>query len=189
MFLLEGAIELLSQQQRDCQNTNQCPICDHALTSPQQVNECLQQLESKKDSIAKTRNDDAVVIHDHCVAALNGAKSKQASSPRLEFYIRLGMLSEWRSQKMESLSTMHCMACLRRFSSAHDFSQFLQRVDSRSSVMERELHIHPKFCPVVTWPNNATPSSSAATAPVEDLSPSPVKRLRISTDFAKVLKI
>lgn len=201
MFLLEGAILFLSRQQQECQRTSCCPVCSTALLEPTRA-ECVQNLEAKKALTAKTRygfkfrlntdsparphrKEDAVAIHEHCVHALNGAKSKQASSQRLEFYLRLGMLSEWRSQKAESLSAMHCKGCGRQFASAHDFARFLQRMDSNSSEMERELHIHPKFCPV--------PLGDSGGGVTGGESPTPVKRPKLAPasvrEVQKVLKI
>ncbi|KAH9248341.1 hypothetical protein BASA81_014015 [Batrachochytrium salamandrivorans] len=164
MFLLEGAILFLSKQQQECQLTSRCPVCATKLLEPTQA-----------------ENEDAVAIHEHCVQALNGAKSKQASSQRLEFYLRLGMLSEWRSQKAESLNAMHCKGCGRQFASAHDFARFLQRMDSNSSEMERELHIHPKFCPVALSTTAVGESPPLVKRP--KLAPSSVREVQ------KVLKI
>lgn len=72
---------------------------------------------------------------------------KQASSPRLDFYQRLGSLSEWRNQKLECLNSMQCSVCSRSFQNAQEFAHFLKRFDSKSSLMERELHVHSKFSP------------------------------------------
>jgi hypothetical protein len=91
--------------------------------------------------------------------ANNSSDSRTPSATRLAFYLRTGELSEWRQQKLDCMTSMRCFACMRDFS-AEEFSSFLKRVDHRAAVMERELHMHPKFCPVVINPVISSTSNS-----------------------------
>jgi hypothetical protein len=174
MFMFDGAIKLLCKQEEDCIRTGQCAVCHRGLTSKLQLQECTRMLQQKREGITRVRNDEAVALHDSCIQAMNeltGGNSGQKqianipsypsleitaytphlqrapSSARLAFYVRTGELSEWRQQKLDCMTTMSCFACERRFT-AEEFSSFLKRVDHRAAVMERELHIHPKFCPI-----------------------------------------
>lgn len=47
---------------------------------------------------------------------------------------------------MECFGHSKCLACSRGFEK-EEFCKFLKRVDHRAAVMEKELHIHSKFCP------------------------------------------
>jgi len=153
IFMFNGALGLLVKQLDDV-TKGACPVCRRGLTTKKLSQQCLRHLEAKKESVIKIRNEDAVLLHENCVTAIkelgaisDGQQQQTPSSTRLAFYVRTGELSEWRQQKLDCMANMSCFACGRRFMGV-EYSDFLKRVDHRAAVMERELHIHPKFCPI-----------------------------------------
>ena len=154
MFMFDGAIRLLCKQEEDCAKTGCCPVCQRELTTRKMLHQCARLLHAKREAVSKVRNEEAVHLHDSCIAAMNEIGPKvitfpSPSSTRVAFYLRTGELSEWRQQKLDCMASMSCFACSRPFT-PEEFSSFLKRVDHRAAVMERELHIHPKFCPFET---------------------------------------
>ena len=152
MFMFDGAIQLLARQQVDSASQSMCAICKRELDSKSLLQQCTRLLQTKQDSVRRLRNEEALTLHESCVAAISeiGSSSHEIpcpNAPRLAFYLRTGELSEWRQQKMDCMTNMTCFACSRSFA-PEEFSAFLKRVDHRAAVMERELHVHPKFYPV-----------------------------------------
>jgi len=156
------AVRLLAKQEEDCNKTGTCSVCLRSLPSKKMTQQCARRLHAKKESVERVRHEEAVHLHEACVAAMNDLETKvltfpTPSSTRLAFYLRTGELSEWRQQKLDCMSSMACFACSRVFTS-EDFSSFLKRVDHRAASMERELHIHPKFCPFETLESDEAPN-------------------------------
>jgi len=151
MFMFDGAMKLLCRQEEDSSKTGSCAVCRRNLESKKLLHQCSRLLQTKRATVLKIRNDEAVLLHESCVAAMHELGNRIAvptpSTTRLAFYLRTGELSEWRQQKMDCMTNMGCFACARGFTPL-EFSEFLKRVDHRAAVMERELHIHPKFCPI-----------------------------------------
>lgn len=152
MFMFDGAIRLLEKQHTEISKLNSCAICHRSFSTKKMLHNTSRMLEAKRDSVQRLRNQEAATLHDSYVAAMNELEPKNPSrnptpnGARLNFYLRTGELSEWRQQKMDCMSAMACFACSRAFTK-EEFSAFLKRVDHRAAVMERELHVHPKFCP------------------------------------------
>lgn len=148
IFVLQGAIQLLTKQQEDSIASRCCAVCTKPFGDNKNMYiECLRQLEARKQAIEQRRHENATLVFESCVATLRGQVTKQTSSSRLQFYIRSGVLAEWRGQKIACLRSMNCSACLRTFDS-QEFASFLRRVDHYSSRMERDLHVHSEFHPI-----------------------------------------
>jgi len=149
MFMFDGAIQLLFKQQEDCAQTGCCAICRRQLESKKMLQQCTNLLQAKRDTVQRLRNEEAASLHDSCIAAMYEIRTEHdvpsPNPPRLAFYLRTGELSEWRQQKVDCMTNMACFACNRVFS-PEEFAAFLRRVDHRAASMERELHMHPKFC-------------------------------------------
>ena len=205
MFMFDGAIQLLLKQQEDSLLSGSCAICRRHFGSRRLLQQCTNLLQSKRDTVQRLRNDEAASLYDSCVAAMNEIRSEHdvpsLNPPRLAFYLRTGELSEWRQQKVDCMTNMACFACTRGFT-AEEFAAFLRRVDHRAAAMERELHMHPKFCNIPALPmptlekeeahnikfsNSSSPT--AVTLVQEDI-PVPVmhtKRMRWSDDPNDIL--
>jgi hypothetical protein len=193
MFMFDGAIHLLFRQYQESVQTQKCAVCHRRLETKHQLEECVNLLKTKRETVLQVRNEEAVSLYESCVQAMqdllppsassqsvkastsadltpNGLQFPTPASTRLAFYLRTGELSEWRQQKLDCMTTMSCFACSKRFT-AEEFSSFLKRVDHRASVMERELHVHPKFCPAVVTPPPTVLSTPAEDSGNESLSP------------------
>lgn len=152
MYMFDGAIRLLALQQEESLSTNTCAVCRRPFPSKKVSVQCSRLLQAKRESVSRMRNSEAAALHDNYVAAMSELNGNQhtvtaPNGARLNFYLRTGELSEWRQQKIDCMANMSCFACARSFSH-EEFCAFLKRVDHKAAVMEKGLHVHPKFCPV-----------------------------------------
>ncbi|KAH9252230.1 hypothetical protein BASA81_009832 [Batrachochytrium salamandrivorans] len=142
MFVMQGVIILLNKQMQDMAASQSCSVCLKSFDSAEMYEDCLQYLEAKRLDKEQLRLGDPLKRFKQCAYLLRGQTSSQASNSRLQFYLRSGMLAEFRSQKFSSLKAMQCVGCRRGFTSAEEFASFLKRLDDCALRMDRDLHIH-----------------------------------------------
>lgn len=144
LYMLNGAIKLLEDQEQDSSNSVCCGVCQRPVDVYfAQVSS--DNIRSKQQTFKNLRNDQAVESYVDKMEQ-HGLASIPLNSTRIAYYMRTGALSEWRQQKTECIANHSCFACTRQFES-HDLAHYLRWVDRRACLMERDLHSHPKYCP------------------------------------------
>jgi len=153
-IMMEGAIQLLARQASECMRTGTCSICIRPLETEGDAWLCMQILQEKRARVEQYRDAEAIrsTRSRSPASELGSIKSGTAQFPtisaaRKAFYSRTGELFEWRQQKHDCISAMRCFSCFRSFTMP-ELPSFLARMDRRAAIMESELHMHPKFCPV-----------------------------------------
>lgn len=142
VFTMQGAISLLDRQMQDMAASQRCSVCLKAFDSAEAYEDCLRYVRAKRLDKERLRVGEPMRRFRQCAYLLRGQATSQASNFRLQFYLRSGMLAEFRSQKFSSLKAMHCTGCRRGFASADEFAGFLKRLDDCALRMNRDLHIH-----------------------------------------------
>ncbi len=162
LCIFAGAVEILKNQLVEAQKGGACSVCTRKFYSQKDEENCINQLITRINEAEEARDNSTTFNIYHSVKKellrrKRGEKIMDVQYPdkngiftnsehnkldsRIALSIRIGSLTEFRSQKAECLHNQCCFACLRDFVGS-EVMNYLKHVDRKASYMQELLHVH-----------------------------------------------